>query len=46
MVNYQVIGQLLVGLIFLVIGAEALVKGASRLAASMGISSLVIGLTI
>jgi cation:H+ antiporter len=34
------------GLAFLVIGAEALVRGASRLAACLGISPLVIGLTI
>ena len=34
------------GLAFLVIGAEALVRGASRLAARLGISPLVIGLTI
>jgi cation:H+ antiporter len=35
-----------VGLVFLVIGAEALVRGASRLAAVLGISPLVIGLTV
>ncbi len=34
------------GLVLLVGGAEALVKGASRLAAAMGISPLVIGLTV
>jgi cation:H+ antiporter len=34
------------GLIFLVIGAEALVRGASRLAATFGISPLIIGLTV
>lgn len=34
------------GLIVLVIGAELLVRGASRLAAALGISPLVIGLTI
>lgn len=34
------------GLITLVIGAEILVRGASRLAAALGISPLVIGLTI
>ncbi|NCJ08631.1 calcium/sodium antiporter [Synechococcales cyanobacterium C] len=34
------------GLVFLVAGAEALVRGASRLAAIAGISPLVIGLTI
>jgi cation:H+ antiporter len=36
----------LLGLAFLIIGAEALVRGASRLAAAIGISPLVIGLTI
>jgi cation:H+ antiporter len=35
-----------VGLVLLILGAEALVRGASRLAAIMGISPLVIGLTI
>lgn len=34
------------GLVFLVIGAEALVRGASRSAAVLGISPLVIGLTV
>jgi len=34
------------GLIVLVIGAEVMVRGASRLAAAFGISSLVIGLTV
>lgn len=37
---------LLVGLLLLVIGAEALVRGASRLAAALGISPLIIGLTV
>lgn len=37
---------LAVGLVFLVIGADLLVKGAARLAASFGIPSLVIGLTV
>ncbi len=41
-----VIGQLVAGLILLVIGAEALVRGASKLATKVGISSLVIGLTV
>jgi cation:H+ antiporter len=40
------IGFLVLGLIILVIGAESLVRGASRLAAMLGISPLVIGLTI
>ena len=34
------------GLVFLIVGAEALVRGASRLAAVLGISPLVIGLTV
>lgn len=34
------------GLAFLVLGAEWLVKGASRLAAKLGISPLIIGLTV
>jgi cation:H+ antiporter len=34
------------GLVFLVVGAEALVKGASRLAAAFRVSPLIIGLTV
>jgi cation:H+ antiporter len=34
------------GLICLIIGAEALVKGASRMASAIGISPLVVGLTV
>ncbi len=34
------------GLVLLVVGAEALVRGASRLALSFGVSPLVVGLTI
>lgn len=34
------------GLALLIIGAESLVKGASRIASALGISSLVIGLTV
>lgn len=37
---------LIAGLVLLVVGAEALVKGASKIAAVIGISPLVIGLTI
>ena len=37
---------LIAGLAMLVLGAEALVRGAARLAAAFGVSSLVIGLTI
>ncbi len=36
----------LLGLVLLILGAEALVRGASRLAAQVGISPLVIGLTV
>ena len=36
----------IVGLILLIIGAEALVRGASRLANAVGISPLIIGLTV
>jgi cation:H+ antiporter len=35
-----------VGLVLLIVGAELLVRGASRLAAAMGISPLIIGLTV
>lgn len=41
-----VAGQLLLGLVLLTIGAEALVRGAARLAAMLGISSLIVGLTV
>lgn len=37
---------ILVGLVLLVMGGEALVRGASSLATRMGLSSLVIGLTV
>ena len=37
---------LILGFVFLIIGAEALVRGASRLAIALGIPSLVIGLTV
>lgn len=37
---------LIVGLVLLVVGAEALVRGASRLASAVGVSPLVIGLTV
>lgn len=40
------IGSILGGLVFLVLGGEFLVRGASRLAALAGISALVIGLTV
>jgi len=35
-----------IGLVFLIAGAEALVRGASRLAAFFGVSPLIIGLTV
>ncbi len=35
-----------VGLVLLIVGAEGLVRGASRLATRLGISSLIIGLTV
>ncbi|MHB1132179.1 MAG: calcium/sodium antiporter [Chloroflexota bacterium] len=40
------LGLLAVGLVLLVLGGEALVRGASRLAAAAGISPLVVGLTV
>lgn len=43
---WMAIGILSAGLLLLMIGAEALVKGASRLALRMGISPLVVGLTV
>ncbi len=42
----MVVLKLIAGLFLLVIGAEALVKGASKIAVAIGISPLVIGLTI
>ncbi len=44
--DFFVLGKLLAGLVLLVVGAEGLVNGASLMAASLGISPLVIGLTI
>lgn len=38
--------RLLIGFVLLIVGAEVLVRGASRLAAAVGISPLVIGLTV
>lgn len=40
------IGMFLLGLIVLLVGAEALVRGASKLALDLGISPLVVGLTV
>ncbi len=42
----MVIMMLVLGLIVLTVGAELLVRGASRLAIAMGISPLVVGLTV
>lgn len=44
--SITVLVLLIAGLALLVLGAEALVRGASKLAATVGISPLVIGLTI
>lgn len=41
-----VLGLFVAGLMLLLLGAELLVRGASRLAAALGISPLVIGLTV
>lgn len=38
--------QFLLGLVLLVLGAELLVRGASRLATTLGISPLVVGITV
>ena len=42
----MIILKLIAGLVLLVAGAEVLVKGASRIATAIGISPLVIGLTV
>lgn len=42
----MIILKLIVGLILLVVGAEALVKGASKIAVAIGITPLVVGLTV
>ncbi len=34
------------GLVFLIVGAESLVRGSSRIAAALGISPLIVGLTV
>ena len=44
--SLQVLGMIAAGLILLVLGAEWLVRGASRLAVRIGISPLVVGLTV
>lgn len=38
--------QLIAGLVFLIVGAEGLVRGASRMALALGIPPLIIGLTV
>jgi cation:H+ antiporter len=45
-VDVTVVGLFVVGLVLLGGGAELLVRGASRLAAAVGISPLVVGLTV
>lgn len=40
------VGRIIVGLVLLVVGGELLVRGASALARRVGISSLVVGLTV
>lgn len=44
--NSEVLVLFLAGVALLIAGAEALVRGASRLAAAIGVSPLVIGLTV
>ncbi len=44
--DFTTILLFLLGLCFLIVGAELLVRGSSRLAAAVGISPLVIGLTV
>ena len=46
MIAWTTYALLALGLALLVVGAEALVRGASRLAASVGIPPLVVGLTV
>ena len=44
--DWMIVGMLVGGFILLVVGAEFLVRGASKVAAIFGISPLVIGLTV
>lgn len=44
--SFAVLISLLIGLVFLVVGAEGLVRGAAKLSAIVGLSPLVIGLTV
>lgn len=43
---FEHIALLLLGLVILVVGADLMVRGAARLAVSLGISPLVVGLTV
>jgi cation:H+ antiporter len=45
-VDVMTVVMLIAGLVLLVVGAEGLVRGASRIALSAGISPLVVGLTV
>lgn len=44
--DWQTVALFVLGLVLLVAGAEVLVRGASRLATAVGISPLVVGLTV
>jgi cation:H+ antiporter len=44
--SWMAVGLLVAGLVLLLIGGEGLVRGASALAATWGVSSLMIGLTV
>lgn len=44
--SLEVLGLVVAGLIFLVVGGEFLVRGASQLAGALGIAPIVIGLTV
>ncbi len=44
--DISIFGWFFLGLVLLVVGAEVLVRGASKLALSLGISPLVVGLTV
>ena len=43
---FEAIAYLIVGLVLLVYSADFLVKGAANIAAALGISPLVVGLTV
>ncbi|WP_460035822.1 calcium/sodium antiporter [Methylothermus subterraneus] len=44
--EYLALGKFVLGLVLLTSGAEALVRGAARLAAALGVSPLIVGLTV